>query len=248
MVTDVREKFTEFFEKWVSQLEEYLQLLLKVSNEHVNNVYACDDQDLQALVSKVTQHYKEYYSVKWALAQEDALPFFSPTWATPFENAHSWFTGWKPSMIFKMLQSIRANRGVPGPSLVALTQEQLAKIEELRVKVRLDEAKVEREMERQQVSVAERKMVELARLSCRVAAKNEPVMISELQVAGLVEVAMKRLVGGLEKVMKAADCVRLRTLKGVLDVLTPLQCVDFLAGTSILQLRLRQWGEKRRNM
>ncbi|KAJ6707182.1 hypothetical protein OIU85_027525 [Salix viminalis] len=61
----------------------------------------------------------------------------------------------------------------------------------------------------------------------------------------LVEVALKGLMAGLEKVMKAADCVRLRTLKGVLDVLTPLQCVNFLAATSMLQIQIRQWGKRR---
>jgi hypothetical protein len=65
------------------------------------------------------------------------------------------------------------------------------------------------------------------------------------QFDGLVEVAMKGLMAGLEKVMKAADCVRLRTLKGVLDVLSPLQCVDFLAATTMLQIQLRQWGKRR---
>ncbi|KAF2303111.1 hypothetical protein GH714_013859 [Hevea brasiliensis] len=38
---------------------------------------------------------------------------------------------------------------------------------------------------------------------------------------------------------------RLRTLKGVLDVLSPLQCVEFLAGIDMLQILLRQWGKKR---
>ncbi|KAF2303087.1 hypothetical protein GH714_013694 [Hevea brasiliensis] len=45
--------------------------------------------------------------------------------------------------------------------------------------------------------------------------------------------------------MKAVDCVRLKTLKGVLDVLSPLQCVEFLAGIGMLQILLRQWGKKR---
>ncbi|KAF2303075.1 hypothetical protein GH714_013514 [Hevea brasiliensis] len=46
--------------------------------------------------------------------------------------------------------------------------------------------------------------------------------------------------GGTEKVMKETDCVRLRTLNGVLDVLSPLQCVEFLAGIGMLQIQLRQ--------
>ncbi|KAL9670246.1 hypothetical protein QQ045_007797 [Rhodiola kirilowii] len=45
----------------------------------------------------------------------------------------------------------------------------------------------------------------------------------------VVEVALKGLKIGLVKVMKAADCVRLKTMKGVLDIcLTPnsKQCVE----------------------
>ncbi|KAF2303026.1 hypothetical protein GH714_012729 [Hevea brasiliensis] len=116
------------------------------------------------------------------------------------------------------------------------TQEQMRKIEALRVKIMLEEEKVEREMERQQVIVADRKMVELVRLVVRV--KNgEEVR----QVEGLVQVALKGVMAGLEKEMKAIDCIRLRTLKRVLDVLSPLHCVEFLARIDMLQI----WGKKR---
>ncbi|KAF2303169.1 hypothetical protein GH714_014291 [Hevea brasiliensis] len=99
---------------------------------------------------------------------------------------------------------------------------------------------MERKMERQQVVVVDRKMAELVRLVVRV--KNgEEVR----QVERLVQVALKGVMAGLEKVMKAVYCVRLRTLKGVLDVLSPLQCVEFLAGIGILQILLRQWGKKK---
>ncbi|KAJ9168697.1 hypothetical protein P3X46_020193, partial [Hevea brasiliensis] len=99
---------------------------------------------------------------------------------------------------------------------------------------------VEREMERQQVVVVDRKMAELVRLVVRV--KNgEEVR----QVERLVQVALKGVMVRLEKVMKAVDYVRLRTLKGVLNVLSPLQCVEFLAGIGILQILLRQWGKKK---
>ncbi|KAF2303101.1 hypothetical protein GH714_013791 [Hevea brasiliensis] len=144
----------------------------------------------------------------------------------------------KPSSVFKLVNSIRTN-GVPSSSLVELTQEHMRNIEPLRVKIRLEEEKVEREIKRQQVAIADRKMAELVRLVLRV--KNgEQVR----QADELVQVALKG-VAGLEKVMKAADCVRLRTLKGVLDVLSPLQCVEFLARIGMRQILLRQWGKKR---
>ncbi|KAF2303154.1 hypothetical protein GH714_014182 [Hevea brasiliensis] len=154
------------------------------------------------------------------------------------ENAYSWVTGWKPSAVLKLVNSIRTN-GVLCSGLVELTQEQMRKIEALRVKIRLEEERVEREMERQQVAVVDRKMAELVRLVVRV--KNgEEVR----QVEGLVQVALKGVMVGLEKVMKVADCARLRTLKGVLDVLSLLQCVEFLAEIDMLQILLRQWGKK----
>ncbi|KAF2303082.1 hypothetical protein GH714_013654 [Hevea brasiliensis] len=78
---------------------------------------------------------------------------------------------------------------------------------------------------RQQVAVADKKMAELVRLVVQV--KNgEQVR----QVEGLMQMALKGVMAGQEKVMKETDCVRLRTLNGVLDVLSPLQCVEFLAG------------------
>ncbi|KAL4388768.1 hypothetical protein GQ457_09G005260 [Hibiscus cannabinus] len=52
------------------------------------------------------------------------------------------------------------------------------------------------------------------------------------------------MLAGLERMMKAADCVRLKTLKGVLDVLNPSQSLDFLAGTCMLQIQLRKWGQR----
>ncbi|XVF87318.1 hypothetical protein PTKIN_Ptkin18bG0110700 [Pterospermum kingtungense] len=232
MKTQVGERFSEFFDKWICQLDDYLQQLLRVSKE------SSSEGELQVLVSKLTSHYKEFYTVKWAAAHEDVLAFYCPVWLSKLENACSWLTGWKPSMMFRLVESMRTTR-VPGPGLAELTEEQVRKIEQLRVKIKLEEEKVEREMERQQVAMADRKMVELVRMASRI--RNGEVVG---QVDGLVEVALKGALAGLERVMKAADCVRLKTLKGVLDVLNPSQSVDFLAGTCMVQIQLRQWGQK----
>ncbi|KAF2303156.1 hypothetical protein GH714_014196 [Hevea brasiliensis] len=110
----------------------------------------------------------------------------------------------------KDYRAITGTNGVPSSSLVELTQEHMRKIDALRVKIRLEEKKVEREMERQQVAIADRKMAELVRL---VASSEEWGEVR--QAEGLVQVALKGVMAGLEKVMKAADYVRLRTLKGV---------------------------------
>ncbi|KAF2303080.1 hypothetical protein GH714_013614 [Hevea brasiliensis] len=196
------------------------------------------EQELQALVSKVTQHYKDYYTIKWALAHEDVLAFFCPTWISPLENAYSCVTRLKPSAVLKLVNSIRTN-GVSSSRLVELTQEQMRKIEaEGENNVRRGEGgegngEATSDCSRQEDGRVGKVVVRVK--------NGEEVR----QVVGLVQVALKGVMAGLEKVMKAVDCVRLRTLKGVLDVLSPLQCVEFLARIGMLQILLRQWGKKR---
>ncbi|WJX22453.1 hypothetical protein P8452_11757 [Trifolium repens] len=227
MKNPVVEKFSEFYEKWVLKLEEIHHELIQVSKRKTELLMMMNEQELQlqVLVSKVTTHLKEYYTVKWGAAHEDVVVFFTPTWLSPLENAYLWVTGWKPSSIFRMLEKFD------------ITDEQRKEIEKLRVKIKMEEEKVEREMERQQVAMADLKIVELAKLSCR-------AMKGDAKIDGLVSVALKGVFAGLEKVMKTSDCARLKTLKGVLDILSPIQCVDFLAAHIGMQLRLRQFGMK----
>ncbi|KAL7089152.1 hypothetical protein ACP275_13G171100 [Erythranthe tilingii] len=239
MKSQIEEEFSDFYEKWVVQLEEHLRLLLVVSKEKPQEAVC------EAVVSKLTAHHKEYYTVKWASAADDVLAFFTPLWLTALENAYLWVTGWKPSMAFRLVESLKKadagqSGGDGGATLAGLTEEQVRKIEGLRVKMKAEEEKVEREMERMQVAMADRKMVELAGME-RVARKNEDAAAVG-QVDVMVNAAVKGLLCGLEKVMKMADCVRLKTLKGVLDVLNPMQSVDFLAATTMLQIQMKKWG------
>ncbi|CAN4084225.1 unnamed protein product [Withania somnifera] len=158
-------------------------------------------KDQESLVRKMRAHHEDYYRAKWAAAHEDVLPF-----------SNQW---WKPSMAFRLV-------GFAGD----LSDEQWKDIDGLRGKIRGEEEKVER----QQVAIGDRKMVELT--SCD--NNNE-----------LVELALKGLVMSLERVMKMADCVRLKTLKGLLEILSPIQCVDFLAAMTTLQFQMRKRGRKR---
>lgn len=148
MTSQVAENFTKYFENWMIQLEELLKQLVIVPREtsYVN--------DHELLVSKMTTHHKNYYTAKWAAAHEDILAFFTPMWLSPLEIVYSWITGWKPSMAFRLVS------GGGG----AFSDEELKNIDGLRVKIRGEEEKVEREMERQQVAIGDRKMVELARI------------------------------------------------------------------------------------
>nr|XP_043620359.1 protein DOG1-like 4 [Erigeron canadensis] len=212
--TPIEEKFSEFYEKWVSQLEEYLKFLVQDYTHQ---------SDYENLIAKLTTHHKNYYRFKWAAAHEDVCAFFTPVWLTPLENAYLWVTGWKPSAVFRFVETSRRT----GTMLADLTDDQVKKIEGLRLKIKNEEEKVEREMERQQVGIADRRMIELLEMtrSC----------------GGGDAVAVKGLLSGLENVMKMGDCVRLKTLKGLLDLMNPKQQVELLAAQSMLHVQLRKW-------
>ncbi|MCL7026891.1 hypothetical protein MKW94_001444 [Papaver nudicaule] len=229
MKTQVQVRFTEFFEKWLHQNEESLKHLISVKRD------SSHENEHRLLISAIMNHYKGYYSTKWACVHEDVLGFFSPPWLTPLENAYLWMTGWKPSLLYRLLTTLNH-----GTSRMKLTEDQLEKMEKLRCRTGLEEEKVEREMERQQVSMADRKMVELARLQSRLRNGETGSEVEEL-----VQVAMKVLVSALEKIVKTADCVRLKALKGVLEILTPLQCVDFMAAFLMLQIQMRRLGKRK---
>ncbi|KAF3532679.1 hypothetical protein DY000_02037358 [Brassica cretica] len=229
----VEEKFLEFYESWIFQLEQYLHQLLIAHN----NINTMSEIELRGLISKLTAHHKAYYTAKWAAIGEDILAFFGPVWLNPLEKSCFWLTGWKPSTAFRMLDRLRKS----WRPTVVLVEAQVRRLEELRVKTRFDEERIETEMERYQVAMADRKMVELARLGCRVGGV-------EGESTVLVEAAVKGLATRLEKMVKAADCVRLKTLKGILDVLAPPQCVEFLAAAAVFQVQLRRWGNERHNV
>lgn len=143
MRNPVEEKFLEFYENWVIQLEQYLHQLLIAHNN--NNTMS--EIELRALISTLTTHHKAYYTAKWGAIGEDVLAFFGPLWLNPLEKACFWFTGWKPSTAFRMLERLRLS----WRPTVVLVEAQVKKLEELRVKTKFEEQKIEREMERYQV-------------------------------------------------------------------------------------------------
>ncbi|XP_073154180.1 protein DOG1-like 4 [Henckelia pumila] len=235
------ERFSDYYEKWMMELEDLLKILLLVSRDRHQ------EAGYEAMVNKFTAHHKDFYMIKWALAEEDVLAFFNPIWLSPLENAYMWITGWKPSMAFRLIETLsNAAERQCGGSLRGMTEEQGKKMEALRVKIGVEEERVEREMERQQVSVADRKMVELVKLEIQAKKRGGEEAVEK--VNGMVEAALKGMLAGLERVMKMADCARLKTLKGVLEVLSPRQCVDFLAAMSMLQIQTRKWGLKKESL
>lgn len=228
-------RFTEFYNNWVSQLEQ-LHYELAAASSSTNQPH---HQQVQALISKATAHFKEYYTVKWAAAHEDVLAFYTPTrWLTPLENAHFWFTGFKPTTVFKLIDTLK-QKPEGSSALNELSEAQMKAIGDIKMRVKMEEEKVGSDMERLQVGVAGWKMVELARMTSRVICDQIDL---GCKVDGVSHAAVSSMLAGLKKVMKAGDCVRLKAMKSVLDVLTPNQAVEFLAAVAMVHVQLRKEG------
>ena len=82
------------------------------------------------------------------------------------------------------------------------------------------------------MAMADCKMFHLVRLSCWIVENDSGGVASHIDV--LVEGALKELFGRLEKLMKGADYVRLKTLKDVLDVLSSIYNLEFFAAYVVM--------------
>lgn len=228
------EKFSSFYERWITQLGDFVNILFEVASQIFDS---SNKANVESMVAKVITHHKEYYTAKWAVSHQNALPFFRPRWLSPMEHGNLWYTGWKPFIAFGILDRIRNNQ-VPGLSTFKeLNKEQLEKIEKLKIEIKTEERKVERDMERIQMAIAYPPTFQLAQLMAQVNDGGAAVA----NIEGLVDGNMKSFVVGMEKVMKRADYVRLKTLKLVLAILDLKQSVQFLAGMTKWQMNLRNW-------
>lgn len=98
-----------------------------------------------------------------------------------------------------------------------LSEYQLEKLEEMKRKARSEEEKVERRMERLQMDLAGKVVMELARVSSRGEAADLGGDDGLRMKAGMI----KGLLEGLESVVKSADAIRLKTLVSVIAILSP---------------------------
>ena len=94
--------FTTFYETWLEQMHHLVRQLARAPRppttpDHRGN--------LDHLVNQVMSHYAEYYQVKSAAAEGDALGVFAAPWATALERSLHWIAGWRPTTVFHLIYS-----------------------------------------------------------------------------------------------------------------------------------------------
>lgn len=121
--------------------------------------------------------------------------------------------------------------GLATGDLADLNATQIDQVDKLQRRTTVEEREISEKMAKQQENMADSDMVELTHESDDDGEK--------------VESLLRRKEEGLERVLGRADELRLKTLKGVFNILTPSQSLHFLVAAAELHLRLHDWGKER---
>lgn len=243
------ENFQEFFEKWTIDQDQHLEELMSAFKSLAATKDASDPA-LSDLVNRVVKHYEEYYKAKSCLAKQNVLLVLSPPWITKLEDAFLWIGGWRPSMAFHLLYSksglqLEASltelaQGVRTGDLGDLRPSQIHKVDELQMKTIKEERLITEKMAKQQETVVDPEIVELTHEVTQLLGSE-----GEGAMEGKIQSTLKDKEEGIEMILGWADDLRLRTLTGVIEILSPQQALHFLIAAAELHLRLHQWGKDR---
>ncbi|XP_047983873.1 protein RESPONSE TO ABA AND SALT 1-like [Salvia hispanica] len=216
--------FSTFYEGWLSRQEDYLRRLESL----LSPVDGFDrERECREMIPRVMEHYREFYREKAAAVEEDVFVSMSPPWMSSFERSLLWITGFRPSILFPIMEA-------------ALAEEELAagqrrRIEEVKAESRRREREITQAMARVQETMAEQPVYGLIKQFGGGAAAAGEKMRAAVEE---VKAAMRGVVG-------EADELQGWTVGEVVEALGPVQGVRFLAAVGRFQLRARRWGVER---
>ncbi|KAG7987006.1 hypothetical protein I3843_03G111000 [Carya illinoinensis] len=235
-----REGFSKFFDSWLSEQDQYLQELISVSKRYNQNAdpnstatstaessthdqvhdQVVHEPVLCPLINRVIQHYEHYYGAKSTWAKQDSG---------------------------LQLEEHLADliRGLGTGDLGDLWPSQLNLVDALQRRTLMEERELTEGLAKHQETVADSSMVELSHEVTELLREREAGGDGTRLDEDRVDSALAPKEEGLADILQTADDLRLRTLKGILDVLTPIQAVHFLIAAAGLQLRLHNWGKER---
>ncbi|KAK9056913.1 hypothetical protein SSX86_024278 [Deinandra increscens subsp. villosa] len=217
--------FHRFYESWYDQLHHEIRHL---SAAHPQPPTTDDDrQKLTQLVTKIMSHFSEYYRVKSLAANQDVLSVFCARWSTTLERSLYWIAGWRPTTAFHLIYTessilfesrmLDILQGVCTGDLGDLSPAQFTRVSELQCETVQQENAITDQLSEWQQDEA-----------CDV-------------LAGTC-VDLDKKIERLVKIVEKADELRLRTLKTVVELLTPQQAVEFLIAAARLHFGIHTWG------
>ncbi|KAG9155078.1 hypothetical protein Leryth_011061 [Lithospermum erythrorhizon] len=244
-----RETFGNFFESWIKEQNKDLEDLVSASKEYDQEQ---TEESLVPLIDQVFQHYEHYYAEKSRWAKQDVLKMLNPSWRSNLEDAFLWIGGWRPSMAFHLIYSkcglqLEARieeliRGLQTGDLGDLSATQLRQVDELQRDTIEKEKKISEKHANHQETIADTSMVQLSNLVTEMLRSGEEARVGDV-MEEQVEPTLEPKEEGLLEILQMADDLRLKTLREIKKILSPVQLVHFLIAAAELHLRIHDWGK-----
>ncbi|XP_058095546.1 protein DOG1-like 3 [Magnolia sinica] len=238
MASSEQERFNSCYQQWANQQQQDLKELLRSYNQDPQ-----DPDRLAQLVAENVQHYQDYCEQRTRLAAEDPPSFFSPTWCTSLENSFLWIAGCRPSLSIRLVYSLSGSqlelqlseylKGVRRGNLAELSPHQMESINKLHCNTIREEDKLSRRMASLQEDMGDLPLVRIASERGRGGSEDES------------DRAIQDYLAALANLLEEADKLRLRTLKELVDILTPSQAAEYLIAAKQLRLSVHEWGKRR---
>ncbi|KAK6917698.1 Transcription factor TGA like domain [Dillenia turbinata] len=219
------------FDDWLnlqrSDLEEILGTL--------NSPQPEDPNTLVQLVEKSIQHFQDYMNNRTRLARSNPATFYTPAWCSKLENSLL------PTLAIRLVYALCGSdletrlaeviRGERTGSLADLNASQLRRVDGLQRHTVQEEERLTGKMASLQEEIADHPLAIIAKASGEVG-----------ELTPDVTRAFAEHERAMASLMEEADELRMKTLKELTNILTPMQSIDYLAGAKKLHLSMHQWG------
>ncbi|KAF1866882.1 hypothetical protein Lal_00018268 [Lupinus albus] len=217
--------FSQFHHSWFNRLHHILQQLSSTAATLRPPLTPEQNNTLRHLIDKVMSHHHDYYRAKSFAAEKDPLTVFVSPWATTLERSLHWIAGWRPTTAFHLVYTessvqfeshiVDILRGIRTGDLGDLSPAQFRRVSELQCDTVKEENAITEELSEWQESASE-------------------------MMGPRADINDK--IGRLVTIIKKADDLRLRTLKSMIDLLSPQQAIQFLIASAELLVGIRGWG------
>ncbi|CAF2101370.1 protein DELAY OF GERMINATION 1 isoform X2 [Brassica rapa] len=219
------ESFKKFQHTWIGQLQHHLNHLRSVQNHHRNSATG-DEERLREAVQRVMELCREYHRAKLATTEKDVVGVMAAPWSSALERSLHWVGDWRPTTLFHLVYTessilfesriVDILRGFRTGDLSDLSPSQFRKVSELQCETVKEENAITEELSEWQDDASELVMGTVSNLDQRI----------------------RRLA----EIVHRADDLRLRTITGVVELLSPLQQAEFLIAAAELRRGVSGWG------
>ncbi|KAI4390147.1 hypothetical protein MLD38_002289 [Melastoma candidum] len=214
----------QFYLEWLDHLHLTANQLLSSTTKPLPS-----PDHLPLLISRFLMQYFDYYRVRSLAADHDIVSLLSTPWCTPLERSLHWIGSWRPTMVFHLVYTessilfeshiIDILRGYRTGDLGDLSPSQLRMVSDLQCETVREENEINDELGEWQEAGA-----------CDLL----------LTISGVTDVQVFRLAEAVKK----ADELRLKTVRRVVELLTPRQAAEFLVSVAEMEFGARGLGMK----